>query len=120
METPGWIRELMQVSDARDVDGYLKFLTPDAVLRFGNAPEFKGQAAIREALSGFFQSIAGLEHTILHVWSEPGSYVLRGDVTYTRLDGSQLTIPYCTIFYMKGKLIERHLAYGDQSPLYKT
>ncbi len=41
-----------------------------------------------------------------------------GLVTYTRLDGSQVTIPFVNVFYLRGDKIARYLIYIDNGPLF--
>lgn len=44
-----WWGRLLAVIDARDADGFVAFLTPDAEFRFGNAPAVHGREAICNA-----------------------------------------------------------------------
>jgi hypothetical protein len=118
METPGWIREMFKVIDARDVDGFVKFLTPEGMCRFGNAPALQGREAIHGGVSGFFKMLGGISHELINVWGGPESYAIQLEVTYTRLDGSRLTTPGCVILYMEGHLIKQYLINGDLSPLF--
>ena len=41
-----------------------------------------------------------------------------GLVTYTRLDGSQVAIPFVNVFYLRGDQIARYLIYIDNGPLF--
>ena len=50
--------------DAMDTEGFLGFIAPDGEFRFASAPPVQGHAAIREAVDGFFSSIAGLSHKL--------------------------------------------------------
>jgi ketosteroid isomerase-like protein len=45
--------DLFESIDEQNVDRYLRFLTDDAIFRFGSAEPVKGQAEIREAVSEF-------------------------------------------------------------------
>ncbi len=42
----------------------------------------------------------------------------KGSCTYTRLDGSQVTIPFVNVFYLQGDKIARYLIYIDNGPLF--
>jgi len=39
-------------------------------------------------------------------------------VTYTRHDGTNLTLPFVNVFAMRGDLIQDYLIYIDATPLY--
>ena len=41
-----------------------------------------------------------------------------GEVTYTRHDGSQITLPFCNIFEIDGDKIEVYRIYIDMAPLF--
>ena len=44
--------------------------------------------------------------------------VCEGDVTYTKLDGSEVTLPFVNIFEIDGGLIVDYRIYVDVGPLY--
>ena len=118
MSRDEWVRALFRCVDARDGDGWLEFLAPDACFRFGNAPAVKGSDAIRDAVSAFFASISGLRHELAETWHLPDAVLCRGDVTYTRLDGSTLTVPFANVLRLDSDLIREYLVYVDASELY--
>jgi ketosteroid isomerase-like protein len=113
-----WTDELYKAIDAKDTKRFLSYLTEDAQFRFANHPPAVGQAAIGAAVDGFFASIRGSRHAILHNWEPPGHLVSQGMVTYTRHDGSNLTLPFVNVFNMRGHLIQDYLIYIDATPLY--
>jgi ketosteroid isomerase-like protein len=113
-----WLRDLFHCVDAKDSDGWLEFLTPDACFRFGNAEIIQGKSAIRPAIIAFFAGILQLRHHLTEMWDHPDTVICRGEVTYTRLDGSTLTIPFANILKMEGELIRDYLIYADASELY--
>ena len=104
--------------DARDVNGFLGFLTEDARFRFGSAPAVSGGDAIRAAVGGFFESIAALSHRIDRVLGDGATLVCEGAVTYTRHDGSDITLPFADVFELEGGRIADYKIYMDISPLY--
>lgn len=113
-----WIRDLFERIDAKDVDGLLAFLADDAQSRFGNAPALSGKDAIREGVEGFFASVQASRHSIANIWPHPYTVICQGDVAYTRLNGSQLTVPFVDVFGMAGDRIREYLIYIDISSLY--
>jgi len=119
MTVPAWITDLFGAIDGGDADAFASFLTTDGVFQFGNAEPVGGRAAIREAVAGFFGSIAGLQHTIENAWTPPGAAIVCGQVTYTRHDGTTLTVPFADVFELAGDLIARYRIYIDISQLYR-
>ena len=109
---------LFAAIDARDTDGFLRHLTPDARFRFGSAPAVTGQDAVREAVDGFFSTIAGLSHRLDRWLEQDGCLVCEGEVTYTRKDGSDIALPFVDVFELDGELIRDYKIYMDIGPLY--
>jgi limonene-1,2-epoxide hydrolase len=104
--------------DAMDTEGFLGSIAPDAEFRFASAPPVQGQAAIREAVDGFFASIAALSHDLQRWLADGDSVVCEGEVTYTRHDGSSITLPFCNVFEIDDGLISLYRIYIDVAPLY--
>lgn len=104
--------------DRQDTAAFVGFLSDDAVFRFGSAPPVQGRAAILAAVDGFFGTIGGLSHAIAKVVVDGSTQFIEGEVTYTRLDGSEITLPFTDIFEYDGELIAQYKIYMDISPLY--
>jgi ketosteroid isomerase-like protein len=115
----GWAR-LFAAIDARDADAFARFIAEDGEFRFGNAPAVAGRAAIRAAVAGFFAAIGGCRHRLLVSWTGPGSAVCEGEVTYTRLDGSTLTVPFVNVLALGGGRIRSYRIYIDNGPLFSV
>ncbi len=118
MGASGWIRELFETIDAMDTDHFLSFLADDAHFRFGNAPVVVGTEAIGRAVNSFFSSIRGTRHRLLATWEHGDVVICQGEVTYTRKDAAQVTIPFVNIFKMEAEKIKRYQIYVDVTPLY--
>lgn len=112
------IDSLFKTIDKKDAAGFVSFLTEDASFKFGNAPAVSGRADIQNAVTGFFSSIKGLCHKVLNVWEEGDFVICEGEVTYIKLDGTELTLPFTDILKIKGGLISDYRIYMDASPLY--
>lgn len=119
-QAPRWLGSLFEVIDAADVTGFGAFLTEDAVLRFGNAPPVHGRAAIEQSVRHFFASIRRSRHRIERVWSGADAVALDGFVTYTRLDGAEITLPFADTLVLRGDRIAQYLIYIDLTPLFPT
>jgi ketosteroid isomerase-like protein len=113
-----WWERVLAVVDAGDAAGFVDLLTPDAQFRFGNAPPIFGSDAIRSVVAGFFAAIASSRHELLEVWSDAATAVCEGLVTYTRHDGSSLTVPFANVFQLKGHKIAGYRIYIDNSALF--
>jgi limonene-1,2-epoxide hydrolase len=104
--------------DRQDTAAFVGFLSDDAVFRFGSAPPVQGRKAVLAAVDGFFGTIAGLSHAIEKVVTDGSTQFVEGEVTYTRLDGSDITLPFTDVFEYDGELIAHYKIYMDISPLY--
>jgi limonene-1,2-epoxide hydrolase len=104
--------------DRQDTAAFVGFLSDDAVFRFGSAPPVQGRDAVAAAVDGFFGTIAGLSHIVNKTLMRGSTQVCEGEVTYTRLDGTEITLPFTDIFEYEGELITHYKIYMDISPLY--
>ncbi len=117
---PARLQQLFATIDSGDAVAFARFLTPHGSFRFGNAPPAVGRVAIEAAVAGFFTSIRRCDHRLLRCWIAPGSEAVQGEVTYTRLDGSRLTVPFVNVFLLEGALIRDYQIHIDASQLYAT
>jgi limonene-1,2-epoxide hydrolase len=104
--------------DRMDTESFLSFIRPDGSFRFGSAPAVRGHAAIGEAVGGFFASIAGLKHEPRRIVADDDAVMIEGEVTYTRHDGSEISLPFVNVFESEGDLISDYRIYIDIGPLY--
>jgi ketosteroid isomerase-like protein len=115
-----WLQALLRAIDARDAEGFADFLTEDARLRFANAEPILGRPAIRTVIAGFFQAVAGLSHELEESWHLPGAVICRGEVTYRRLDGGALRVPFANVLKLRGEKVSEYLIYVDNSALWAS
>jgi hypothetical protein len=122
-----WASELYARSvDNKDAAGFAAAFTPDAWLRFGNAPPIVGREAIRAAIAEFFTSFAELRHESKGAWLVDDTLILEAVVTYTRHDRRVVTVPAVTIFRLAGTdagermrpVADQCRIYVDLAPLY--
>jgi ketosteroid isomerase-like protein len=114
---PAWER-LFAAIDGADAEAFAAFVAHDGEFRFGNASPVVGRAAVRAAVAGFFGAIGGCRHRMLRSWASPGTAACEGEVTYTRLDGSQVTLPFANVFLLRGAEIASYRIYIDNGPLF--
>lgn len=118
MNLRDWIATLFAAIDRQDAEAFAAFLAEDARLAFGNLPTVAGRAAIRDFVAGFFSSIRALVHVVPDAWQADDAVICRGEVTYTRHDGSTLTVPFANVFRMEGDKVRDYRIYMDASALY--
>lgn len=108
---------LFEAIDAKDTDSFVTYLTEDAVFRFGSQEAVKGRAAIGEYVAGFFSTIKALQHRVTETWEGENSLVCQGEVTYTKLDGKDVTLPFVNVFRLAKDRVRDYLIHIDPSPL---
>ena len=104
--------------DAMDTESFLGFIAPEATFRFGSSPAVSGHAAIRQSVESFFSMFAALRHDLHRTVAEGNTVVCEGEVTYTRHDGSTITLPFANIFEVENGLISLYRIYIDIGPLF--
>lgn len=104
--------------DAMDTEGFLSFIAADATFRFGSSPAVHGHDSIRTALEGFFSSFAALSHKLHRLIADGNTVACEGEVTYTRHDGSTITLPFANFFEVGNGLISLYRIYIDIGPLF--
>jgi len=112
------IEALFNDIDKMDADKFALYLDEDVSFRFGNAPVVKGKEAVRQAVYNFFKAIKGIRHKKLRIWVHSDSVLYQGEVTYTRHDDSEVTLPYLNVFFLSGDKIKDYLIYIDINPLF--
>lgn len=109
---------LFNAIDAKDTETFLDFLTEDARFRFGSSDAIAGHNAIRQAVDGFFSSIAGSTHALTKTLRDDDTIFCEGTVTYHRHDGSDVTVPFTDVFELADEHIANYKIYIDLAPLF--
>jgi limonene-1,2-epoxide hydrolase len=118
MPSKDWWSSLFATIDGKCAQEFAQFLTPDGEFRFGSQPSVHGQSGVAAYVEAFFGMIGSSRHELVRTWEADGSTVCEGLVTYTRLDGSQVTIPFVNVFDLHGDKVARYLIYIDNGPLF--
>ncbi len=114
-----WLTSLFSAIDARDSAAFADHLADDVEFQFGNLPVIRGAETTQTFVSGFFGSIRGLDHRLAEHWlCSDGTIVCRGVVTYERLDGSSLAVPFANIMKVEGHRAKEYRIFGDVSQLF--
>lgn len=111
---------LFSAIDDKNTDAFLGFLTDDARFRFGSAPEVRGRAAIRDAVNGFFGTIASSQHQLDQIIVDGTTLVCEGVVNYRRLDDQEIMVPFVDVLEYAGDRISAYKIYIDIRPLYAS
>jgi ketosteroid isomerase-like protein len=116
------IRELFAALDAGDFGRALPLLADDVRVQFGNLPPTVGRERFHQDGIAFQASIGGIAHSLEHVWavSDRGQEVVVCEmaVTYTRLDGSRLTLPCANSFRLRDGQVADYRVYMDIGPVF--
>jgi ketosteroid isomerase-like protein len=115
-----WWERVFAVVDAGDADGFVELLAPNAEFRFGNAPVIVGHPAIHAVAAAFFAAIASSRHRLLSTWNGAAGTVCEGEVTYTRHDGSVISLPFANVLELQGEKISAYRIYIDNSLLFSA
>jgi ketosteroid isomerase-like protein len=118
MDMDKWLGEVSASIDAKDSDKFASFITEDGQFRFGSTAPVHGRQNIRDYVAAFFTMIKSSRHKVVNAWKEDGVIIWQGEVLYTRLNGTEITIPFVNIFNMDGDLIKDYLIYIDNGPLF--
>jgi len=111
------VRELLETSQradrSLDADLFSTVLTEDVEFQLGPTPPVRGRAAVRDAVAGFFTTIAGMDQRFVRGWEHPAGVTYEAEVTYRTADGTTLTLPYCNVWDLRDGLVARYRIYID-------
>jgi ketosteroid isomerase-like protein len=117
LNTSQLIQRIYAADEALDVDAFVALLAPDVQFRLGSNPPVKGRETVRQVIANFFATIQKLKHHLIEVWEHGNTIVFQAEVTYTRKDGSQVTLPYIDVLELDGSQIKDYKIYIDLAPL---
>ena len=112
------IDKLFQSIDAKNADAFAALIAPDGEFCFANLPPVVGRDAVREFVTGFFASIASVSHVVEASWQVADALICQGRVSYTRHNGSVLTVPFANVMRTSPSGFTRYQIYADTSALY--
>lgn len=84
--------------DQRELSAVADLFAENATMVFGNGEPLVGRAAILAANATFMDTIVGLRHSIVDTWTVEATTIAVTDVTYTRLDTREVTLPTVSIW----------------------
>jgi hypothetical protein len=108
---------LFEDIDSMEPDRFAGHLAENVRFRFGNADPVIGRDAVRDVWAGFCETIDGVRHDLVDQWDTGTATIAEADATYTRKDGSTVTVPVVTI-YRGEDLIDDYRIFIDVAPLF--
>lgn len=113
-----WVREYFATVDTLNADNIIVNFGEDGRFRFGNTEPAIGKEAIRDALIKFFSAIKAMHHENVGLWLGDKSAVFEAEVTYTRQDGTTVTLPCASILRFRGNFIYDFRMVMDATPVF--
>jgi ketosteroid isomerase-like protein len=110
--------ELFTDIDSMEPDRFAAHLADDVTMRFGNADPVHGRDAVRDVWAQFCDGVDGVRHDPVERWEEERGTVVEANVTYTRHDGSSVTVPVVTIYRERQGMIADYRVFIDLAPLF--
>jgi hypothetical protein len=104
--------------DSMEPDRFAAHLAEDVRFRFGNAEPIHGRAAVRDTWAAFCDGVDGVRHEQIGFWEVGEASIAEAEVTYTRKDGTSVTLPVVTIYRTDGELIDDYRIFMDVAPLW--
>src|ERR1700753_3432166 len=102
-----------------DAHAWAQYLAPDAVTRGGNEPPIYGREACRASAEAFYARIDGVRYDIVELWEHGEATIVEANITYTRVDGQEVTVPLVTISRTDANdLISDYRVYTDLAPVF--
>jgi ketosteroid isomerase-like protein len=113
-----YVSEVCKAVDSKDEQQLARFLTEECTFVYANSDPVIGRDNILAQSKNFMALIADIKHQLVEVWAIDDVIVSRLNVTYTRKDGSTLTVPAATIWRMRNKQIHEYRIYIDVAQLF--
>jgi ketosteroid isomerase-like protein len=112
------VQAIFAAFDSKDIAALAALVTDDIRLQIGNADVVNGKPEFVEALEAFVVSVASFWHTVTNVWTDVDAVIAELKVHYTRLDGTELTLPCCNVFRLRDGAVADYRVYMDITPVY--
>jgi ketosteroid isomerase-like protein len=112
------VQAIFAAFDSKDIAALAALVTDDVRLQIGNADVVNGKPEFVEALEAFVVSVASFRHTVTNVWTDVDAVIAELKVHYTRLDGTELTLPCCNVFRLRDGAVADYRVYMDITPVY--
>lgn len=117
--TADWAADFFRDADSLELPRLVSWFSDDVEVRFGNQPAIHGKGDAEEAFRAFWSNIGGMRHA-REVLVQDGDLAAQfSQVTYTRHDGSTVTMPVASQLRRVGEgKIDRLWIVIDLAPLF--
>jgi ketosteroid isomerase-like protein len=113
------VKHLLKLFETFDVDGFLGYLTEDAVYRFGNYPAAVGKDAIAATIkASHMDQITGIAFDIKDVYEKDDAVISELVINYSLVNGKTISLPCVDVFRFEGEKVKAMLVFMDASPLF--
>ena len=116
-DTDTFIAGIFADIDSKNAEGFASRLSENARMRIGSADPIFGPAAVVAGLTQFFGMIKALQHETVEKWEAGDTLIVESEVTYTRLDDSQITVPAVSILRRGAEAIDDYRIFIDLGPV---
>ena len=114
-----WASAFFRDADTLVVETLISWFADTIEVRFGNAPPIHGKAAAEQAFRQFYTSLSGMRHRREVLVSSGDLVAQMAVVTYTRKDGSEVSMPVAShLRRVSGRKIDRLWIFIDMAPLF--
>jgi len=116
-----WTSDFFRDADTLDVERLISWFAEPIEVRFGNAPPIHGRTSAEQAFRQFYSSLSGMRHRREVLVSSGDLAAQMAVVTYTRRDGSEISMPVAShLRRVGGQQIDRLWIFIDMAPLFGT
>jgi ketosteroid isomerase-like protein len=120
-KTDDWAADFFRDADTLDLKTLATWFSDDVEVRFGNGPPITGQINAQEAFGNFWATITGMRHRREALLADGDMAMQFSQVTYTRHDGSDVTMPVASHLRRVGaNRIDRLWIVIDLAPLFQA
>jgi ketosteroid isomerase-like protein len=112
-------RTIFAAIDSMDPRALEGILADDATMVFGNSEPLVGRAAVLAGSEAFLSTVKGVRHRLLNEWTVDATTIAEAEVTYTRLDTREVTVPVVSIWQVRPDAkITAYRVFLDLTPVY--
>jgi len=116
-----WTSAFFRDADTLVVEKLIAWFADTIEVRFGNAPPIRGRTAAEQSFREFFSSLGGMRHRREALVSSGDLAAQMAVVTYTRRDGSEVSMPVAShLRRVGGQKIDRLWIFIDLAPLFSA
>ena len=114
-----WMSAFFRDADTLVVEKLISWFAETIEVRFGNAPPIHGTTAAEQAFRQFYGTLSGMRHRSEVLVSSGDLAAQMAVVTYTRRDGSEVSMPVASHLRRVGsRKIDRLWIFIDMAPLF--